>query len=462
MTQLDVVRQDPYIIDHTRIQDPPTRFWGKLKFLGPGMITSAAVVGSGELLTATTLGAQVGFILLWLVLVSTFVKVWLQIELARWAISTGRPAVSGYNDVPPRIGRHGWMAYLSLVVFAQFLIGQAGVISAAAFAFSSLFPIGGDPYTPLSIGIWVAILAAGAIAIHMANRYEVVENVSTVLVALVTLFAVAMVFWVQNTEFAWNLGDLGEGMRFQIAAGSFGVALAMFGLTGVGAGEITSYTYWCVEKGYAAWSGPCDGSVEWATRAKGWISVMKIDAWVSWVIYTVSTLAFYMLGAAVLHPQSLVPEGREVMTTLSSIFSSTVGQAGGVVFLVGAGLALYKTVIANVPLQARIVANALAVFNVFQWTDQRRRDLWMRVLMIILPIGWSVIGVVISAPLALVVFGGVLNAVYLIGVAICTVYLSRHQTDQLVKGGTFMTVMMWISAFAICLVGGIGLYNALF
>ena len=40
------------------------------------MITSAAVVGSGELLTATALGAQVGFILLWLVLVSTFVKVW--------------------------------------------------------------------------------------------------------------------------------------------------------------------------------------------------------------------------------------------------------------------------------------------------------------------------------------------------------------------------------------------------
>lgn len=39
------------------------------------MITSAAVVGSGELLTATTLDAQVGFMLLWLVLISTFLKV---------------------------------------------------------------------------------------------------------------------------------------------------------------------------------------------------------------------------------------------------------------------------------------------------------------------------------------------------------------------------------------------------
>lgn len=74
------------------------------------MITSAAVVGSGELLTATTLGAQVGFLLLWLVLISTFLKVWVQIELGRWSISTGRVAVSGYDDVPPRLRRRGWMS----------------------------------------------------------------------------------------------------------------------------------------------------------------------------------------------------------------------------------------------------------------------------------------------------------------------------------------------------------------
>lgn len=61
MTQAVVARQDPYILDETRIQDPPTRFSGKLRFLGPGMITSAAVVGYGEPLTATTPGARVGF-----------------------------------------------------------------------------------------------------------------------------------------------------------------------------------------------------------------------------------------------------------------------------------------------------------------------------------------------------------------------------------------------------------------
>ena len=450
---------DPYALDPRDIQDPPTHFTGKLRFLGPGMITSAAVVGSGELLTATTLGARVGFMLLWLVLVSTFVKVWVQIELARWSISTGKVAISGYNEMPPKIANRGWMAWLVLFMFVQFLIGQAGVISASAFAFSSLFPIGDDPYSLLSIGTWVAILVVIAIAIHVANKYAVVETVSTFLVLIVTAFAVALVFVLQATEFAWTAGDVAGGMRFQIALGAMGVALSMFGLTGVGAGEITAYTYWCVEKGYAAWTGRNDGSEAWAERARGWISVMKLDAWVSWLVYTIATAAFYVLGAAVLNPQGLEPKGNEVMTTISSIFSSTVGEWGGVVFLFGAGIALFKTIIANVPSLGRQVGNTLAVFGAFDWNDQGQRDRWMRVIMIVLPITWGLLGTIVSSPLALVILAGILNAVFLMGVAVATVYLSHTQTDPRTKDGTAYLVMLSISASAVFLVGILGMVS---
>lgn len=451
---------DPYELNPRDIQDPPTTWAGKLRFLGPGMITSAAVVGSGELLTATTLGAEVGFLLLWLVFVSTFVKVWVQIELARWSVSTGKVAISGYDEVPPRIGRRGWMSYLVLLMFVQFVVSQAGVITASAFAFSSLMPFGDDPYSTASIGAWVAIMVAVVIAIHIANRYVIVERVSTTLVFLVTAFAVVMVFLLLSTEFAWNAGDLGEGMRFQIALGSMGVALSMFGLTGIGAGEISTYTYWCVEKGYAAWTGPNDGSDDWVRRARGWISVMKVDAWVSWFVYTISTAAFYILGAAVLHPQGLVPEGEEVMTTISGIFTSTVGEWGGVVFLLGAGVALFKTIVANVPSLGRQTGNALAVFGAFDWHDQKQRDRWLRVIMVVLPIVWGVLGTVVSSPLALVVLAGILNAVYLMGVAVATLYLSRAQTDPRVKDGPAFLVLLLVSAVAVFLVGIVGLVDA--
>lgn len=450
---------DPYALNPQDVQEPPKTVRGRFRFLGPGMITSAAVVGSGELLTATTLGAQAGFILLWLVLASTFIKVWVQIELGRWSISTGKVAVTGYNEVPPKLGKRSWMAWLVLLMFIQFLTSQAGVISASAFAFSSLMPIGGEPYSFLSIGSWVAILVAVAVAIHLTNKYTVVEGISTALVLLVAVFAVLMVFAIQGTEFAWTPAQMVDGMRFQIALGSMGVALSMFGLTGVGAGEITAYTYWCVEKGYAAWSGKNDGSEAWARRARGWISVMKLDAWVSWFIYTISTAAFYILGAAVLHPQGIVPKGDEVMTTISSIFSTQVGQWGAVVFLVGAGVALFKTIIANVPSLGRQVGNTLAVFGAFDWNNQAQRDRWMRVIMIVLPIVWGLFGTIVSSPLALVVLAGILNAVFLMGVAASTVYLSHTQTDPLVKDGKAFTVLLVLSAVAIFFVGVMGLVN---
>lgn len=450
---------DPYVIDGSKTRQPPTTFRGRLRFLGPGMITSAAVVGSGELLTATALGAQVGFVLFWLVFVSTFVKVWVQVELARWTISTGRVAIAGYDDVPPRLGKRGWMSWLVLLMFVQFFTSQAGVISASAFAFSSLFPIGGEPYSLLSIGCWVAILAAAAIAIHAANRYDVVERVSTVLVVLVTIFAISMVFIIQGTDFAWSFDDLAEGFRFQIAVGAAGIALSMFGLTGVGAGETTAYTYWCVEKGYAAWTGPRTQSADWVARARGWISVMKVDAWVSWGVYTISTAAFYMLGATVLHPQGLVPAGTEVMSTLSGLYATGVGQWGATVFLLGAGVALFKTIVANVPSLGRQIGNTLAIFGAFDWNDQRQRNRWMRVILIVLPIAWGVLGTVVASPLPLVIFAGALNAIFLIGVAISTIYLSRRQTDPRVRDGKLFTVMLVVSALAIIAVGVIGLVN---
>jgi Mn2+/Fe2+ NRAMP family transporter len=200
-------------------------------------------VGSGELITATTLGARVGFIQLWLVFVSTFVKVAVQIELARWSISTGLAGIEGYNRVPPKIFGRGWPSYLALLMFLQFLTSQAGVLGAAGLALALLMPINGDPTSTAAIGFWVLVMVVLAIAIHISNRYAIVEIVSTALVVLVTAAVVVLVFGVQATPFAWSGADIASGLKFQIAVGAVGVALSMFGLTGVGAGEITSYSF---------------------------------------------------------------------------------------------------------------------------------------------------------------------------------------------------------------------------
>ena len=50
---------------------------------------------------------------------------------------------------------------------------------------------------------------------------------------------------------AVTLSDLASGLSFQLPAAGLATAIAVFGITGVGATELVMYPYWCVEKGYA-------------------------------------------------------------------------------------------------------------------------------------------------------------------------------------------------------------------
>ncbi len=65
---------DPYTIRHGEAHPPPKNLWGRLKYLGPSVIVSGSVVGSGELILTSRLGAMAGFALLWWMLVSCWSK----------------------------------------------------------------------------------------------------------------------------------------------------------------------------------------------------------------------------------------------------------------------------------------------------------------------------------------------------------------------------------------------------
>jgi hypothetical protein len=47
---------------------------------------------------------------------------------------------------------------------------------------------------------------------------------------------------------------------------------------------------------------------------------MYLDAWVSMIVFTLATVCFYILGATVLHRQSLNPEGKDMISTLSQMY----------------------------------------------------------------------------------------------------------------------------------------------
>ncbi len=91
---------DPYQRSADAVVEPPQTFLEIVKQIGPGLILAASIVGTGELINTTLLGAKAGYALLWLMLLSCFVKVFVQIELGRYALASGKTTLTMIKEVP--------------------------------------------------------------------------------------------------------------------------------------------------------------------------------------------------------------------------------------------------------------------------------------------------------------------------------------------------------------------------
>ncbi|RKK06100.1 divalent metal cation transporter [Pseudoroseomonas wenyumeiae] len=444
---------DPYTLTQSGILEPPVGWAHSLKHLGPGLILSASIVGSGELIVTTTLGATVGFALLWMVIFSTFVKVAVQIELARWCISTGQPALTGYNKVGPHIGRLSWINVLWALMALSKVLQMGGVVGGTALALSILLPLGGDPLGGISLTIWTAVVSLGSIALLYSNSYGRIERGAGILVVLFSFITIGIALGLPFTPYAYSMEDIASGLSLAIPAGAIGAAVAMFGITGVGADELTFYTYWCIEKGYARHVGPNDGSEAWRRRAKGWISVMYKDAFLSWLIYTFGTIAFFIMGAAVLNPQGIVPQGNEMITALSRMYTDTLGEWAGLLFLVGAVVVLGSTLWAAVPSWSRMYVNLLAELGVLRWQDTAARLRWIRIFTVALPLIWGTAYLFMRSPVLMVQIGGVATGIFLLAVVVAVWHLRRTETDPRLYGSGAFNALLVVSSIAIVLLG---------
>ena len=295
---------DTYVITERTIKEPPVSFFKKLKFLGPGFILSASIVGSGELIATTTLGARAGFIAFWIIIVSCLVKVAVQLEFGKRAILTGQTAMRSFNELPgPRPGKANWAVWTVFILISLKIIQIGGILGGSAIVLQMLFPF-------LPVYLWAFVIALLSSALIYKGYYSVIEKGSLVMIAGFTISTIAAVFMLQFTAFSFSSADVWEGLQFKFPPAIVAVAFGAFGITGVGADEIVAYNYWCIEKGYAAYTGPRNDSPEWRKRARGWIRVMYLDAMIAMIIYTIVTAAFYLLGAAVLH-DSVYCSGRK-------------------------------------------------------------------------------------------------------------------------------------------------------
>lgn len=440
---------DNYRITEGTIKEPPATLLQRLRFLGPGFILSASIVGSGELIATTTLGAQAGFIAFWVIIVSCLVKVTVQLEFGKHTILTGETAMQIFNKLPgPKFGAGRWSVWTVFLLMLMKIVQLGGMLGSTAIVLNMVF--GSVP-----VFLWVALSALTVALLIFRGYYKVVEKVSIVMIVMFTLMTLTAIIAIAFTPYGYTWADIASGLTFDLPREIIPVAIGAFGITGVGSDEIIHYNYWCLEKGYAAYTGPDNGSPAWKARAKGWISVMHLDAVVAMLIYTAVTAAFYLLGAAVLHGHGVIPEGNKLIETVSLIYTETLGSGIRNAYLIGAFFVLFSSLFASLAAWTRMYADIFGQLGWIDFTATAQRKKVIAILAWLFPAAWSLAYMFIELPVFMILFGGVVGSILLF-ILVFAVIHAKYFRHQAIKAGLFYDIAFWISILSIV---GVGIYG---
>ena len=434
--------KDPYGLDPADIEDPPRTLRAILRRIGPGMILCASIVGSGELIATTALGAQVGYTALWVILLSCFVKPIVQAEMGRYTIATGETGLAAFDHVPGPRWRVNWIvwAWAFMVSFTLFQVGA--MYAGVSQVMHSLLPV-------VPINAWVVLLVALTLALLLGGGYERIERLATIKVGLFTMLTVlcAILLTRMPQYFSWR--QVLEGLKLRLPPGGLTRAVGVFGITGVGATEFFMYPYWCVEKGYARFTGQRDGTPSWRDRALGWIRVMQVDIFASMLIYTLATVAFYLLGAGILHGMGLQPAADAMISVLSNMYTQTLGGWALWVFYVGAIATLYGTVFAATAAHSRLYADMFRLMGFFPAGDYTARVRWRRRFVWLLAAVPALLYWIFREPVGMVFVGGLAQFLMIPVIAGATLYLRHRRLPREVTPSLITTIAVWCASLII-------------
>jgi manganese transport protein len=438
-------QESPYKIAKDKFQKSPENFLERLKFVGPGIVVSASIVGGGELIATTTLGARAGFVTLWAILISCIVKIILQLEMGKAAITTGKPTLSFWDTLPgPRVIAN-WAVWFWGIFLLFKIFQMGGVIGACGLSINLAFP-------SLSFVAATLIVMIIVIPILAFGRYDFIEKLSMVLVFLFVVFTIGIAIMTLKTPWAYSFKDILSGLTLRLPPEIAFYALGAFGITGIGGDEIIMYPYWCVEKGYANLTGPKDRTAEWYNRARGWIKVMYLDAFIAMIIYTVATIAFYILGASILHGLDQIPKGLGVVKALAHMYMEPLGPWALYVMAIGGFVVLFSTLVSWNAATQRIIADFLSRLKIIDLENYGHFRTVIFITGFLIPIAFSILALVWKAPAFMLFIGGWATSIILLVLIYAAFYHRYKVLDRELKPGIFYDVVLYVGSIAISLV----------
>ena len=425
------------------MNNPPNSLLGRLKYIGPSVIVTGSVVGSGSIVMTPLLGAAAGFTLLWWLLLSMWSKPIIQAEISRYIVVTRKTFLEAFADMPGfKTTLQGkttsWLVWFMFIGVIPSLAGMGGLAGAVAEAGHMMIP-------QISVQLWVLICCLGTWLILFGGSYHALERILLVMVLFFSCVTMYIAFSMQATPYEVNVAQIYQGLSFDFPMEHLALALAVFGFTGISYGEIMAYTYWCLEKGYAQDN---QGDIQ---KTKGWIKVMQTDVWLTVLFITIGTLPFFFLGSGVLYQDQELQEllkstsfwEIEIIDLLQNMFALVLGSWAKWLFVLLAFFVLFSTLLSGTAAFTRTIADYFISTGLILERKDTRINL-IKIIAFVVPFLSGLFYFILPNPITLFIIAGVWAALGLPIVNIGALFLIS-KLDKELQPNAFTKIILWTS-----------------
>ena len=360
--------------------------WGNLKYMGPAFIVGALQFGPGNAVASASLGAESGYNVLWLLILSYILMLIFVDMAARIAISY---PVSIIEAIKRHIARPiGVIAGLAFFVLAV-TFGAGSIVGAS---------IGLQVLTGVSIKPLAIICAAGAIIIlWTGNAYRRLETLMLVLMAIMAVSFIGTAIVARP-----DMGAMAAGLIPSEVPGGLIAAFALLGT------NLSIYAAF-----YMAYTLRAKG-----TRREDYGKTTRYDTIPGVLLPAIMTIAI-IASAATLAPGAAIDSGHDIASLLYPI----LGSAAVVVFALGLFGAGFSSVMTGVP-GGHVLSDALGLGDTLKH--------WRVRLMATIAIGLSLSLVLIfgGAPIQLILTANAATLLLFPLLAISITYLASRRSSM--------------------------------
>ncbi|GAB3671254.1 Nramp family divalent metal transporter [Halopiger thermotolerans] len=387
----------------------------RLKAIGPGALVAAAFVGPGTVTTASVIGAEYAYLLVWTIAFSILATIVLQEMSARLGLITQEGLGEAFRD---EFDNQIAQAITVVLVVSAIGIGtaayQTGNIVGGAAGLSTI--------TGISENVWGPIIGLVAAGLLWTGNYKLIERV---FVALVAVMGAA--FLINAVVVRPDVGALAGGLVPTIPEGSAYLIAGLVGTTVVGY-NLFLHASTVQER----W----DGSEDLAECRADTIGMVVVGGLI--------TTAIVVTAAAVFPEGTQIEDVGEMADQLEPVF----GGYAMTLFAIGLFAAGFTSAMSAPLAGAYATAGALGWERDLQST--KFRAIWLTIIGV---------GIVFSAldysPVQVIVFAQVANGLLLPLLAVFLIYAMNN--DDLLGRYTNTTLQNVLGGLVTLVVVGIGL-----